>query len=288
MLPGVAIIALMAASRSARAVFLPPPWLAPVAGWDTLGFLQGTALVFLLMAYRGLVESVGFPGSMLGSAALWTIFQIALTAVVAVLASSGTVRRLASGGPHGRPSSGTRDPPRHWPPLDGGEVRPLVRRAEAEGLRSLGLVGANARAAALTGLGVALAALPVVSGLAWFVRRFAPSDMHPVLEALMERPGAAESALLVAGACVVTPVFEEVVFRGFIYASIRDRMGLWAGLMLSAFLFALPHPSPADQIATFALGVAFALAYERTGSLVGPVVAHAAFNAANVAQVLAL
>ena len=97
-----------------------------------------------------------------------------------------------------------------------------------------------------------------------------------------------ELAALLAGAVVVAPVVEEVAFRGLLYATLRRRLGALTAAAVSAGIFAAAHGYGVIGLATvFASGMLWAWAYERTGSLLPGIVAHAVNNL-GVAAALAL
>src|SRR5215468_4069400 len=78
---------------------------------------------------------------------------------------------------------------------------------------------------------------------------------------------------------VLTPVFEEIVFRGLLFATLRRRFGLGTAAMLSAAIFAVAHGyGMLGFAAVFWSGLLWAWSYERTGSLVPSIAAHAADN----------
>jgi uncharacterized protein len=82
---------------------------------------------------------------------------------------------------------------------------------------------------------------------------------------------------IVGGA--IAPIAEEVLFRGFLYTYCR-RWGIISALTLSTALFAalhLPGGLPLTQIIG---GIAFALVYEASGSLIAPVLIHSLGNLA--------
>jgi membrane protease YdiL (CAAX protease family) len=83
-------------------------------------------------------------------------------------------------------------------------------------------------------------------------------------------------------ALVAAPLFEEFIFRGLIFGGLRRSFGLWPAALASAALFAIVHP--AISIApVFVLGLCAALVYERTRSLLAPMLAHAVYNAVAIA-----
>jgi membrane protease YdiL (CAAX protease family) len=83
-------------------------------------------------------------------------------------------------------------------------------------------------------------------------------------------------ALLVGG--VVAPLVEEIFFRGFVFAALRERYGFRRAVVASASFFALVHFTPGAIIPVFALGVFFCLLYSKTDSLWPSVIMHGIMN----------
>jgi membrane protease YdiL (CAAX protease family) len=78
---------------------------------------------------------------------------------------------------------------------------------------------------------------------------------------------------------VVAPFFEEIAFRGILYPSLRTRMGLWPAAAVTAAVFAAVHFArwPVAVI-LFVSAIPAAVVYEKTRSLVPPMVAHVVNN----------
>ncbi|MCC6445095.1 MAG: CPBP family intramembrane metalloprotease [Armatimonadetes bacterium] len=85
-------------------------------------------------------------------------------------------------------------------------------------------------------------------------------------------------AFLVIG--VIGPIGEEILFRGYIYTVLKKRFSVRAAVLGSAFLFAAVHGQPLALLPIFAIGVALALLYEYTGSLVPSMIVHMVNNSA--------
>ena len=96
--------------------------------------------------------------------------------------------------------------------------------------------------------------------------------------------------LTVLDTVVLTPVFEEIVFRGLVFATLRRRFGVPGAALLSAGIFAIAHGyGVLGFAAVFWSGLLWAWAYERTGSLLPSIASHVADNLmASLSVVLAL
>ena len=80
-------------------------------------------------------------------------------------------------------------------------------------------------------------------------------------------------------AAVISPIYEEIFYRGFLYRWLRIRMGLLGGLIVNAFIFTLAHiPTYNVMPVNFFSGIIFALAYEKTNSIWPSVCIHGITN----------
>ena len=78
-------------------------------------------------------------------------------------------------------------------------------------------------------------------------------------------------------ALIAAPVFEEFIFRGLIFGGLRRSFGVWPATLASAAIFAIVHPA-ISMVPVFILGTCAALVYERTRSLLAPMIVHAVYN----------
>jgi membrane protease YdiL (CAAX protease family) len=87
-------------------------------------------------------------------------------------------------------------------------------------------------------------------------------------------------AVTLVATVALAPVFEEVIFRGLLYGSLRARLGVWPAVVLSALVFALAHGYGVVGFASvFLSGGLWAWSYERTRSLLPAIAAHMVNNA---------
>ena len=88
---------------------------------------------------------------------------------------------------------------------------------------------------------------------------------------------------------IFAPIFEEIAFRGLLYATLRRRLTFLPAAIISASIFALAHGySLIGFISVFWSGFLWAWTYERTGSLIPGMVAHAMNNLLVCLTVMAL
>jgi membrane protease YdiL (CAAX protease family) len=83
---------------------------------------------------------------------------------------------------------------------------------------------------------------------------------------------------MLAVACVLAPIYEEMFFRGVLYRACRQRLGRPIALILSSVLFGILHTNAAGFLSLTLLGGVLAVAYEYTGDIRVPILAHGIFN----------
>jgi membrane protease YdiL (CAAX protease family) len=96
-----------------------------------------------------------------------------------------------------------------------------------------------------------------------------------------------QKALFVLFAVIVGPVWEEFVFRIFLFNAMRKWWGFWPGAIVSSLLFGLAHAQPPFTPAMFVAlsfplavgGIVLCSVYARTRSAWSNMITHASFNA---------
>ncbi len=104
--------------------------------------------------------------------------------------------------------------------------------------------------------------------------------VNPKQQAIVsEFPHSALGAgMFVLVAVVMAPLFEEIVFRGFLFRGFANSWGWMWGALASAAIFGAAHLQLDVFLPLAALGFALAWAYHRTGSLWTCITMHALFN----------
>jgi hypothetical protein len=153
-------------------------------------------------------------------------------------------------------------------------MRSVYAKAKTQGVPRI----SSATNLPLLGVAAGLAAGAVASGYLYL------ADVTGILDdAMSERRSFATLGLWVLPvALVAAPLFEEFIFRGLIFGGLRRSFGLWPAALASAALLTLVHPA-ISLAPVFVLGLCAALVYERTRSLLAPMLAHAVYNAVAIA-----
>ena len=131
-----------------------------------------------------------------------------------------------------------------------------------------------------------LAVFPVCLFLWWVGTQFRGYQEHSMLMAL-RGAGAEWKVLVVLSAVILTPVVEEILFRGLLQSLLRNYFrGAWPAVLLASVFFAAMHGSTHWFPALFVLGVVLGYNYERTGRLLAPILIHALFNGVTIVNAL--
>jgi membrane protease YdiL (CAAX protease family) len=100
---------------------------------------------------------------------------------------------------------------------------------------------------------------------------------HPIVQELQGSPW--ELVMVFFLACVFAPISEELMFRGALFAHLRERFAWWLAAPMVAVVFALMHPQSWIALPVLgAIAVVFAGIREWRGSIIGCMAAHAVHN----------
>eukprot|EP00850_Spirogloea_muscicola_P004019 SM000017S02759 [mRNA] locus=s17:114220:115831:+ [translate_table: standard] len=84
--------------------------------------------------------------------------------------------------------------------------------------------------------------------------------------------------LYVVVVSVCAPIWEEVIFRGFLLASLTRYLPVWAAVGTSALAFALAHFSLQRLLPLYFLGIVIGVVYVRSRNLLASMVLHSLWN----------
>jgi membrane protease YdiL (CAAX protease family) len=95
--------------------------------------------------------------------------------------------------------------------------------------------------------------------------------------------------LMVIGVGILAPIAEELFFRGLLYDWFRQKTGVVWGMVISSLLFGFAHyDSLAVVGSSFVMGLAMALAVEKTRSLWIAIFMHVTTNTGAVIMMAVL
>jgi membrane protease YdiL (CAAX protease family) len=163
----------------------------------------------------------------------------------------------------------------------------LVRKYFARGLKGFGLNYRKMLKDAFFAVPYLLAVWPVTIAILLLIGEVGKSIygndyvIQPHEELVLARSYselAVRAAILFSGS-IVTPFFEEVLFRGLIQTTIRSYTTRpWLSIIVTSVIFAIFHSQEAHWPAIFVIGMLFGYAYEKSGSLFRPIFIHVLFN----------
>ncbi|MBM7604968.1 membrane protease YdiL (CAAX protease family) [Metabacillus crassostreae] len=80
-------------------------------------------------------------------------------------------------------------------------------------------------------------------------------------------------------AAIISPLYEEIFYRGFLYRFLRSKFGITISMLSSSFIFMIVHiPTFNTLPINFVSGLIFAWTYEKSGSIVPAIIIHGIFN----------
>ena len=126
---------------------------------------------------------------------------------------------------------------------------------------------------------IAAAAIYPVDALSWLFRRGRQVDSDYINILLAFKPkGGWHFIGMAVGLGLITPLGEELLYRGTVQAIFHRNMTATAAIFISAIVFALSHGVTYLIPGVTLLGIILAYVFYRTGSLTYTVIIHAIFN----------
>jgi membrane protease YdiL (CAAX protease family) len=146
-----------------------------------------------------------------------------------------------------------------------------------------GLSKITLKRALSTGVVLLLAALPLIAVAEVITQKlFGGSSKQEIVDFFNSSATIAQRVTIIILAVVAAPIFEELIFRFFIYGALRRYFGVTIGLVLNSLIFAAAHTHLPSALPLFVLASCFTLAYEWSGSILVSMSMHALFNASQL------
>jgi membrane protease YdiL (CAAX protease family) len=140
------------------------------------------------------------------------------------------------------------------------------------------------------GVGGYLVALPLMLGVSLVNQQIwqGQGGSNPLLQTVLEEGDGVALALFFVTAAIAAPVFEELLFRGFLLPSLTKYVSPWAAIGFSALLFAVAHLSLSEVLPLAMLGGVLGYIYTQSRSLLAPMLLHSLWNSVTMLGLLIL
>jgi membrane protease YdiL (CAAX protease family) len=131
----------------------------------------------------------------------------------------------------------------------------------------------------------AFVALEVADWLASLATQALPNSPNTQCTTVRDQYGG-YLAVAIPLVCLIAPLSEETIFRGFIYGWLRRRLPVLPAVVISAAVFSAAHLVLVLALPLFAVGVILALLYEYSDSLLPGALVHGLFNLVGILAIL--
>jgi uncharacterized protein len=140
------------------------------------------------------------------------------------------------------------------------------------------------------GLGGYCTALPIVVLVSLLNQQLwqGRGGSNPLLQQALESRDSVALGIFFLTAAIAAPLFEEVLFRGFLLPSLTRYLSVWGAILVSSLLFALAHLSLSEILPLTALGIVLGVVYTRSRSLLAPMLVHSLWNSGTLLSLFIL
>ena len=140
------------------------------------------------------------------------------------------------------------------------------------------------------GLGGYFVALPLVILVSLINQQFwqGQGGSNPILPIVLEGRDSVALAVFFGTAAIAAPVFEEIVFRGFLLPSLTRYLPVWGAIGASALLFAVAHLNVSEVLPLATLGAVLGFVYTRSRNLLAPMLLHSLWNSGTLLSLFLL
>jgi uncharacterized protein len=142
----------------------------------------------------------------------------------------------------------------------------------------------------LWGIGGYLVALPLV----FFVSFLNQSLWHgkggsnPLLFLALEAQDKVVLAIFFFTASIAAPIFEEILFRGFLLPSLTRYVPVWGAIIISSVIFAIAHLNLSELLPLATLGIILGVVYVRSRNLLASILLHSLWNSGTLLSLFVL
>jgi membrane protease YdiL (CAAX protease family) len=120
----------------------------------------------------------------------------------------------------------------------------------------------------------------------WLEPVFGEMEEQEIVDSMKNTTGVGLKVGLIVTACLIAPIVEELIFRGYIYGVLKRFSNPLFAMVVAGALFAAVHLNLPALVPLWIFAIILTLTYELSGSLWVPIGIHAGFNTINVFMML--
>ncbi len=142
----------------------------------------------------------------------------------------------------------------------------------------------------LWGIGGYLVAIPLVT-LVTLVNQSiwqGQGGSNPLLPIALQSKDGVALAIFFGMAAIAAPIFEEILFRGFLLPSLTRYLPVSGAIVVSAIAFAVAHLSLSEVLPLTVLGMILGIVYLRSQNLLASMLLHSLWNAGTLVSLFIL
>ena len=140
------------------------------------------------------------------------------------------------------------------------------------------------------GFGGYLVALPLVLLVSLINQQIwqGQGGSNPLLFLALQSQDKVALIIFFVTSSIAAPIFEEIMFRGFLLPSLTRYVSVGGAIIISAFIFAVAHLSLSEVLPLATLGVVLGIVYTRSRNLLAPMLLHSLWNSGTLISLFVL
>ena len=142
----------------------------------------------------------------------------------------------------------------------------------------------------LWGLGGYLVAIPSVLLVSSINQQIwqGQGGSNPLLFLALQAQDKVALLIFFTTASIAAPIFEEIMFRGFLLPSLTRYVSVTGAIVISGLIFAIAHLSLSEVLPLTTLGIILGFVYTRSRNLLAPMLLHCLWNSGTLISLFVL
>jgi membrane protease YdiL (CAAX protease family) len=140
------------------------------------------------------------------------------------------------------------------------------------------------------GFGGYLVAIPLVLIISLINQQLwhGQGGSNPLLYLALQSQDKIALGIFFITASIAAPVFEEIMFRGFLLPSLTRYISVWGAIIISGLIFAIAHLSLSEVLPLATLGIILGVVYTRSRNLLASMFLHSLWNSGTLISLFIL